>query len=225
MPSISVPPILREFSDSPNLVAPSHHLAPLCKLFIGCSAYLGFHYLIKVITLPRLFEKVFRPLPSIGARSGCNSWRAFRCVRKKKFPVHFKSIPHKIELLSPFFGIVVLVREEPLWSPVLWAATVVSIGTHPQTSNLHLVVHPSQILMLGRAVYPCVVTLLLGDASRLHVTFTAQGLLTAQQSPQAAAHCSSLNRVGAQLWYELVLTGKVICRLGVPPKCCSISKR
>lgn len=73
----------------------------------------------------------------------------FAIVWKKKLPVHFKSIPHKIELLKPFVWIVELVREESLWSQILRAASVVSIGTLPPTTNLDLIVHPNQILMLG----------------------------------------------------------------------------
>ena len=92
-------------------------------------------------------------------------------VRKKQFPVHLESIPHKVKLLGPVSGIVALVWKQTLRSPVFRTTTIVGVGTQPKTFDLDLRVHPSEVLVLGSAMDPGVSTLFVGDLLRLCIAF------------------------------------------------------
>lgn len=92
-------------------------------------------------------------------------------VRKEQLPLHLEGVPHKVELLGPFLGVVTLVRKQALRSPVFRTTTIIGVGAHPQTSNLHLRVHPSEILMFGSAMDSGVSTLFFGDLLCLCIAF------------------------------------------------------
>lgn len=64
---------------------------------------------------------------------------------------------------------MVLIRKEALWGLVFGSATVVSVGTHQQASVLDLHMHPSEILVFGRAMNSGIRTLFFSDLLCLRI--------------------------------------------------------
>jgi hypothetical protein len=92
-------------------------------------------------------------------------------VRKEQLSIHFEGIPHKIEFLCTFFGVVPLVRKKTFRGPVLWTTAITSISTHPEATELDLYIHPNKVLVFRSTMNPGVGTLFFSDLLCLVITF------------------------------------------------------